>query len=259
MRLLKSQSQIRRTVRLINSKVTAWLLAGDVLVVLLLAFFVYLQPQFVLKRFRSYEQFVALPDTRHVLRQVDSFEENAIRADLLMNDIPQNKFILMPEYSIVKKSLRACPQNKCDELGAKNKLCTEPNLETGGNIWCPKQIIRDRQFKNLETIEFKIYRRVFPRQYEKLLDDLDIHGSGNRRGFEQKSLFTMSGLDRLKTRLRWADKVKSFVAGSQFIAKIPFQELFFKIKVSGQVIPGLQKMQSYYQSHKQLLVVLVPV
>lgn len=234
MRHFKSQSKIPRSVRLINSKVTAWLLVGDLLVALLLAFLVYLQPQFVLKRFRSGEQFVTVPDTRHVLRQVDSFEENAIRADLMLNDIPQNKFVLMPEYSIVKKHLRSCPQNKCDAPDAKAKLCTEANLETGRNVWCSAETLRERRFKNLETIEFRIYRRVYPSQYEKLLHDLDIHGKGNRRGFELENLFAMTGIDRLKMRLRWADKVRSFVAGSQFIAKVSFQELYFKIKVSAR-------------------------
>ena len=38
-----------------------------------------------------------IPQTKHVLRKVESFEENAVQADFLQNDVPMNKFVVMPK------------------------------------------------------------------------------------------------------------------------------------------------------------------
>jgi hypothetical protein len=225
MRLLRSQSQIPRTVRLVNSKVTTSLLIADIILIALLAFFVYQQPRFIFKKNPFHEKSTFIAETKHVLRQMDSYKENAIQADILINDISRNKFIIFPQYKIVRKSLMSCPQNKCDE-----KLCKEPDLKTGENIWCVNKIIKERKFANLETMDFKIYRRIFPQQYKKVLSKMDLHGKGNRRGLEYVDLPVMNGLDRLKKRLSWGE-MKSFVSGSEYVAKISFQEVYYKIKV----------------------------
>jgi hypothetical protein len=208
------------------------LIIGDLLVIGLLLFFVYLQPQFILKNYSFPEKSVFVPDTRHVLRKSDEYEENAIQADMLINDISRNKFILFPKYSVVKKVLQSCPQNKCDSKLNREKLCSEPNLKTGENIWCLDETLKERTFQNLETIDFKIYRRIFPQQYRKVIDKMNVHGKGNRRPLELEEIPVMTGFDRLKNRLEWGNQIKSFISGTEYISKISFQEIFYKIKVS---------------------------
>lgn len=64
-----------------------------------------------------------------------------------------------------------------------------------------------------------------------MVKSFDAHGKSNRRSFEAEKVQPMVGLDRLKTHLRYGDEVKSFVASSQFVGKMSFQEVFYKIKV----------------------------
>ena len=230
MRLLRSQNQIPRKVRLVNKKVTISLLIGDFLLIAFLSFLVYLQPQYIFKQYPFKEKSIVIPSTKHVQRKMEKYKESAIQADMLINNIPKNKFIILPKYSIVQKSLQSCPENKCDSLNG-SPFCTEPNLKTGENVWCITDIIKKREFSNLETMDFKFYRRIYPHQYERTLKEMEIHGKGERRSFEQESIPIMAGIDRLKMRLRWVDKVKSFVSGSEYVGKISFHELFYKLKV----------------------------
>jgi hypothetical protein len=208
------------------------MILGDIVLVVVLGLLVYLQPQFLLKRYSLSEKSMVLPSTRHVLRELDSFQENAIQADLLLNSIPKNKFIFFPKYSIVTKKLQSCPDNTCDDISSKDKVCTAPNVKTGENVWCTSEVLKQRQFKNLETIDFLFYRRVYAKQYERLVKQMDLHGKPKRRNFETQHIGGLTGFDRLNLHLRYADQLKSFVAGSQFVAKISFQELYFKVKVN---------------------------
>ena len=233
MRLLSGQSSIPRHLRIINKKTLCALVLSDIVILLTLSLFVYYQPQFILKSFKFDEKYSIVPTTSRVLRQKDNYQESGIQSDFLINQIDSNKFVLMPEYKIIKKELKNCPKNECDSIDnvSNSKDCGDPDLKTGDNIWCTMEILKERMFQNLETIDFKIYRRILPTQYQFMIGDMDIQEKSNRRVFEGRNIPSMNLIDRLVYNFRSKEKKKSFVAGMELIGSMSFQELFYKIKV----------------------------
>jgi hypothetical protein len=230
------------------------MIIGDMTFIILLGICLYFEPSFIFKTFKVKEKFTLIPNSKHVKRTKEDYQEQAIQADFLMSNFNNNKHILMPEYNIIERHLRSCPKDTCDEMDSKSPVCTEPDLEKGDNVWCPHKILKSKMFSNLETLEFKIYRRILPSQYTSLLISEKSKNFNNRQSFQNKSINQLNFFQRIFEKLKPANKTKSFASQMEMIGVFSFQELFYKLKVSLLLTgSGQSKSICNHQLHMRVL------